>query len=163
MKYIPHCHRTINSSTGIHHQRFFCLTLTVTLGSNNLFQFYTNNGYKEWMSRAPKYWNNYKNFAGAAHLILKDHEDSIAFVSTISNGKSKECTLTNDETPLKTREALHKTRELVSGKTREDSPISIPHTDEDFTPDKLSSLSSQFCPIIDPSSVQHDTVIDTTW
>ena len=40
-----------------------CLTLPV--GENNLLTLRTNVGYKNFMSRAPKYFDDFKNFAGA--------------------------------------------------------------------------------------------------
>ena len=100
--------------------------LTVPLEYNGLFQFCINDGYKEFMSRAPKYCNTYKNFAGANHMISEDEENSTTSISTTSNVKLWECTIPNDEPPLKIRDAPHKTRELVSGKTRDDYPIPIP-------------------------------------
>ena len=39
--------------------------LTLPVGENNLFTLRTNVGYKNFMSRAPKYFDDFKNFAGA--------------------------------------------------------------------------------------------------
>ena len=44
-------------------------SITIPLGSNQLFTLRTSEGYSNFMSRAPKYLDSFKHFAGASHFI----------------------------------------------------------------------------------------------
>ena len=78
--------------------------LTVLIGENNLFTLRTNVGYKHFMSQSPKYFDDFKNFAGAAHIIPNDDSSVPPYIG-IGQEKTR-------ESPEKTREPPDKTREL---------------------------------------------------
>ena len=47
-------------------------TITIPIGIDNLFTLRTNEGYKNFVSRAPKYLRNFELFASASHVIPDD-------------------------------------------------------------------------------------------
>ena len=112
--------------------------LTVPVGENNLFTLRTNVGYKHFMSRAPKYFDDFKNFAGAAHLITDDDSSVPPYIG-IGQEKTR-------ESPEKPREPPDKTRELPvnEGPTRYCPPCNIPFDDTDFEPLKSTPISEDF-------------------
>ena len=89
------------------------------------------------MPRATRYCKELNTFAGAAHIMYDDEEQSIS----------------SDEPPLKTRNPLPSVNEQSSGKTREctsydktrEQSTSNPYADKVFAHIKTTPLSSQFC------------------
>ena len=102
-------------------QKYNPCHLTVPIGKNNIFTLRTNVGYKHFMSRASKYFDDFKNFAGAAHIISNDNSSVPPYI-----GIGQE----------KTRESPDKKRELPDheGPTQYCPPCNIPLEDTDLNP-----------------------------
>ena len=143
-------------------------TLTVPLGSNELFQFRTNDGYTSFMAQASHYCREFEHFAGAGHLIPDNntssnsspsvhssHDNPRDFVTSLpvhqSHDKPREPRFLSKEPPIKRMKLFDKTRQI--------QPISIPHTDSDFSPIKQSSLLSPFCSEVSLAALQDDPTI----
>lgn len=142
-------------------------TLTIPIGSNNLFQFRTNDGYTGFMAQAAHYCREFRHFAGAGHIIPDDDSSSSHTSVPHSHDKPREC---NSSLPLQT--LLDKPREphsvsnepplkraKVYDKSREIQHTPIPHVDSDFAPLKQCPLVSPFCSKVSPASLQEDPKI----
>ena len=114
------------------------------------------------MSRDTKYCMEYKNFAGAAHVIPPDNYSSSHSFFGPSPYKIRESTSPSLESSLKTRRSPSITQLLSSDKTREPYPAIIPGTDADFQPLRSSPLSSKFFKNMNTSTIQEDATIAAT-
>ena len=89
-------------------------SITVPLGSNQLFTHRTSEGYSNFMSRAPKYFDLFKHFAGASHFIPEDDASiTPSFASPTTQDKTRE----NNTTPL----LPSTTSFILQDKTRENA------------------------------------------
>ena len=140
-------------------------SITVPLGSNQLFTLRTSEGYSNFMSRAPKYLDSFKHFVGASHFIPEDDASiTPSFASPTTQDKTRE----NNTTPLlpsntssiiqdKTRETTDKTREMNIN-LQQGQPCSIPYKDIDFDPIKVDPILETFHTSIHPNSLPDDDV-----
>ena len=114
--------------------------LTIPIGDNQLFLFRTNEGYRNFMSRASKYNKTFSCFAGEVHTIQENDKSSLSHSAPISNPS----TLPREHTSSKTREpSPHKTREPTC------VPCTTPITDSDY---KSLAKEPQSADFISPSS-----------
>ena len=152
------------------------LTLTIPIKNNGLFQFRTTVGFKSFTSRAPHYCSEYKKFAGAAHVIHDDDENSVNLPpsqATLQHTISCQTRERSDQTKESTREPSAQTREASAtleprhkigcyNNLREDLCHAIPHTDSDFIPTNDQPLSSDFDTALNPDLLKEDVSIACT-
>ena len=152
--------------------------LTVPIGANKLFNFYTHRGFTHFFKRAKNYTPSFAAFAGEVHFTNNDDDDSAEIPSipdtSISSGKPRETTNFNPSTilPDTTREPQDNPREYTTadGASWETKGVTtptktstvIPHFYSDFDSLKSSPLSSPFCMEINPQLEDIDPSIAST-
>ena len=121
-------------------------TLTVPLGSNELFQFRTNDGYTSFMAQVSNYCREFEHIAGTGHVIpdndtsltlppsgYPSHDNPREFATSLlvhqSHDKPRDPYFLSKQPPIKRMKLLDKTRKI--------QPTSIPHTDSDLAPNNL--------------------------
>lgn len=135
-------------------QHIFC-QLTIPLGTNGPFTMRTNAGFSGFLSRASHYLKEFKNFAGASHVILDESNydaappppDDTVEGATCKTRETSDTLRTPFPSSGKTREqSPHKMREQSSQKMREHTciPCTIPHDDFDFFPLKAKPAVEDF-------------------
>ena len=156
----------VYSSPSLHTNTTPPRSITVPLGSNQLFTLRTSEGYSNFMSRAPKYLDSFKIFAGASHFIPDDDE---SITPSLTSSTTQDKTREHDATPRlpsntsaiihdKTRETTDKSREMNISNLQQGQPCSIPYEDIDFDPIKVDPISETFHTSIHPNSLPDDDV-----